>query len=60
LRQLEVFESNLQAQLAHQQELQSKKLREAIEARKQKRRVLKDKIANERELAIKKEFKRAS
>ena len=46
--------------MAQQQEVQNKRLKEAIEARKQKRRAVKDKLAYDKELAIKKQFQKLS
>lgn len=57
MKQLEMFDSNLQEQLAQQQDVQQKKLRDAIEARKAKRRALMDKVSKEKESKVINAFK---
>jgi hypothetical protein len=48
LKQLDSFETNLSAQLAQSQDIQQRKLKEAIEARKLKRKGLMDKVSKEK------------
>lgn len=57
MKQLEMFESTLQEQLAQQQDVQQKKLRDAIEARKAKKRALLDKVSKEKENKVLSAFK---
>jgi len=60
MKQLEMFDSNLQEQLAQQQDVQQKKLRDAIEARKAKRKALMDKVSKEKENKVLSAFKQTA
>ena len=57
MKQLEAFETNLQQQLAQQQEIQNQNLKEAIEARKRKRDQAMEKVNKEKSDKIFKMFR---
>jgi hypothetical protein len=60
MKQLEMFDANLQEQLAQQQDVQQAKLKAAIEARKAKRKGMMDKVSKEKEAKVINAFKQTA